>query len=120
MDNYDINLLGEGINVTAWSDENGPSIIFYSEDESNKPDSIISKIRNAVMNCNSSKDRFLLTYRCKGEQYFKPPKIEEVSAKELAYILGTNFIVRDLNLVTFHNSLDDLLDEISETPKRLS
>ena len=64
------------------------------------------------MNCNSSKDRFLLTYRCKGEQFFKPPKIEEVSAKELAYILGTNFIVRDLNLVTFHNSLDDLLDEI--------
>ena len=119
MDNYDINLLGEGINVTAWSDENGPSIIFYSEDEANKPDSIISKIRNAVINCNSSKDRFLLTYRCKGEQYFKPPKIEEVSAKELAYILGTNFAVRDPNLVTFHNSLEGLLDELEGKPEFL-
>ena len=111
-DVYDLSLLNEGIGFVVWGERYKNSIIFYSEENE------IDKL-NDIME-NSSKYSGVIQikwYFKKNEPIEDSMPAEQISAQEMAKLVGRDFLARPSNLIRFHDSKEGLLEAITGEKK---
>lgn len=98
-----------------------------NEEDSEKPNSLVSKFREILRNPESCQDRIMVEWYKRDGENFNPPEIEYLTSKDLRF-MAPHFEVRDYSSrveINQFNSEGDLREFLEETfgekpPKYLS